>query len=35
VLIHVVAGAGDQSAYIITAYYPDMYYFNEDLKTRR
>lgn len=28
IVIHVVGGAGDQSAYIITAHYPDMYYFN-------
>lgn len=35
IVIHVVASADDNFAYIITAYYPDLNYFNEDLKTRR
>ena len=34
-VIHVVAGADGETAYIITAYYPDTVKFENDLKTRR
>mgnify|MGYP003297141827 CR=1 FL=1 len=34
-VIHVVASVDNEFAFIITTYYPDLNYFNEDLKTRR
>lgn len=34
-VIHVVASVGEEMAFLITAYFPDMNYYNEDLKTRR
>ncbi len=34
-VIHVVAGVSEDTVHIITAYYPTMAKFEEDLKTRR
>lgn len=33
--IHVVAGCDEEYVYIITAYYPNVEKFNDDLKTRK
>jgi len=34
-VIHVVAGCDEKTAYIITAYYPNLQKFEADLKTRK